>query len=353
MKAAIVTLISENFGNRLQNYAVQHVFEEKGFEVETLNNPFDERYNPFIQSIKDIIKNHFFYKKYEAQILRKKSFNDFEKKYIHYAKWWLNSKKHIIKLNDKYEYFICGSDQIWNPTSYRITAKNFLFFAERKKRIPLAPSFGVCDVPDERKNEFKDYLNGFDQLSIREKSGANIIKMLTGKEAEVLIDPTMMLSCNEWKKLSQRPRWFNEEKYILNYTLGEQYEKDKIEDLGTKYGLKVINLMDQSDKDIYSINPSNFLYLIQNCELVITDSFHGTVFSVLFDKPVIVMERKDYFVAMNTRLDNLLDLLKLGSRKFDTVFENGNFFEHEYFELYKIIELERSRVHSFINKVIQ
>lgn len=245
--------------------------------------------------------------KYGAEVKRERTFAIFDKKYVKFSHFWMNRPKDLKKASVYYDCFVCGSDQVWNPSTYNYGANNFAMFAGGgKKKITMAPSFGVTDFPAERKEEFATYLNSFSQLSIREKSGADIIRQLTGRDTQVVIDPTLMFKADEWEKIEECPSWLKNKKYLLTYTLGNQYQKEWIQQFAEKYNLDVINLMDQSNLDYYTVDPAGFLYLIHHCEIMVTDSFHGSVFSVLFDRPLVIMERKDEFVSMNTRLDNLV-----------------------------------------------
>ncbi len=350
-KAAIVTLTVANYGNRLQNLASQWVIESLGFEVETLHNPYDPNYSEWkhqlINKAKYVVGNS----RQKLNAKREKSFDCFDSMYIKYAPYWLNKNSHVRKLNERYDLFVCGSDQLWNPTTFNYGSNNFAMFAENRKKITLAPSFGVDEVPEARKMEFKNYLNTFRRLSVREKSGQDIIYALTGKESQIVIDPTLMINTVKWKEVSKKPEWFRNDKYILVYTLGNAYMIECVQKIAKQYGYKIINLMAQDNADYYCANPAHFLYLIQHCELMVTDSFHGSVFSILFNKPFVVMERKDEFVSMNTRLDNLLEMFCLKGRRFSKI-ENADLFHSNYEKAYEILEEKRKEAYNFVRKAV-
>lgn len=350
-KAAIVTLTVANYGNRLQNLATQWVIESFGYETETLHNPFELNYSRWkhqlINNIKRIVGN----KRQKLNAKREQSFDRFDSRYIKYAPFWLNNNKHIGKLNEYYDCFVCGSDQLWNPTTYNYGAKNFGMFAENKKKITMAPSFGVDKFPDERKEEFKEYLNTFKRLSVREKSGQDIIYALTGRESQVVIDPTLMIDRDKWEKIAKRPDWLSDKKYILLYALGDAYMAKWVQEVSERKAYEVINLMDCENGDYYCADPSQFLYLIQHCELMITDSFHGSVFSIIFNRPFVVMERKDKYVSMNTRLDNLLDMFGLVDRRFSLI-KDSDMFHIDYKHVYKILDEKRQEAYNFVKKAV-
>lgn len=350
-KVGIITLTGSNYGNRLQNYATQLVIEQMGFIVETFHNPFVRNYSYPCEIAKNIIKLLVGNKKKKNEVRREFQFKKFDKKYIKYSKYWLNNDKHIGKLNSIYDYFLCGSDQVWNPMTDNYGTRNFASFAEKNKRITMAPSFGVEEIPTNKKEIFKKMLNDFKYLSVREKSGAYIIKSLTNRDSTVVIDPTLMIDADKWRDISSRPSWMLDEKYILVYCLGDLYFNNWLSSLSNEYGYKIINIMDKN-LEFYAINPSHFVYLIEHCELMVTDSFHGSVFSLLFDRPFVVMERKDQYVSMNTRLDNLLSLFNLNDRKFHNI-DKDKLFCHNYEEAYNILEHEREKALNFLRVAFQ
>lgn len=119
----------------------------------------------------------------------------------------------------QYDAFVCGSDQIWNPF-YATTSKlAFLSFASSKS-IAFAPSFGVSSIPDSKKIELSSWIKKIDYLSVREEDGQKIIRELTGRNAEILLDPTMLLPQNQWNALSKKPHKELPEHYVVCYFLG-------------------------------------------------------------------------------------------------------------------------------------
>lgn len=350
-KAAIVTLTVPNYGNRLQNLATQWIFEEQGFQVETIHNPFEPQYSDVKHKMANIMKSIVGNRGQKLNVKRECAFNSFDKKYIKYSKYWINKKRDRKILDKYYDYFICGSDQLWNPSTYNYGANNFAMFTISKKKLTMAPSFGVEEFPKEREKEFREYLNSFEMLSVREETGKAIIKKLTGRDAEVVIDPTLMISSDKWLEIVEKPDWIEDKNYILCYFLGNQYMMDWVNELAKKDDYKVINLMDNSNKKIFCTNPAQFLYLIKNCKLMVTDSFHGSVFSILFQRPLVVMERKDSFVSMNTRLDNLLKMFKITNRKFSNITSNM-IYKTDYKEAFTILQQKRLEGEKFIRKML-
>lgn len=351
-KAAIVTLTVANYGNRLQNLATQWIFEELGYDVETIHNPYEPTYSETKHRLTNIIKKIIGNKRQKLNVFREDVFEAFDHKYVKYSRYWINDTAHRCVLDNNYDIFICGSDQLWNPTTENYGANNFAMFAKNNKKITMAPSFGVTEFPVSRAEEFKQYLNSFQYLSVREATGAQIIKELTGREATVVIDPTLMIQRKKWEQIETKPQWVGKDKYILCYALGSQYMMKWVQEIADKHNYKVINLMNNEDQRFYCTDPSEFLYLIHHCELMVTDSFHGAVFSILFEKPFVVMDRKDEFVSMNTRLDNLLEMFGIQNRRFSDITED-RLFEVDYEQAYAVLSGKRQEGNQFLMKALE
>lgn len=366
MKALIVTIndnVNFNYGNKLQNLAVINVLKRFGVDSDTLNFEYTKfsKFNELKISLKAcfmkltryrFVKNKKSRFYYEFEYNRKKNFKSFDAKYIR-----MHNDLTLTNSSD-YDFYVIGSDQVWNPDFFQYHKMKkyayLLSFCDDKKKICFSPSFGVSEIPDVWKEWFKKYLSLIPQISVRENDGVKIVKELTGKDAEVLIDPTLMVSSDEWKKYSLKPKNIKvDEKYILTYFLGnvsgEQY--GFIDNLSKKYGLKVINLLDKNNVDLYTVGVSEFIYLISHSEIVITDSFHACVFSILFDKPFYVYPRKSEFKDMSTRIISLLEKFDLMRKYSESGLEN-DIFEHEYTRSYQLLDIERKKASDFIKKSI-
>ena len=363
MKVAILTMSNGiNYGNRLQNYAVQKVLESVGCEVETIKNFTSQRITSKSDP-KRIIKYAlasiyekvpFVDIKFLNRILRNVNFNKFTKNYIKQTKYIITKDYIPTNICNMYDYFICGSDQIWNP-EFKINSEiDFLTFANKGQRIAYAPSFGVSKLPEYCIDSYKKWINEIDCLSVREQVGADIIKELTGRNAIVLVDPTLMLSKDEWLSIAKKPKIKLNKKYILTYFLGKKdnITENRINKIAKKYDLEVINLLDISHKFIYSADPSEFLWLINNSELVCTDSFHGSVFSLIFQKAFMVFERKDNFLSMNSRLDTLLAKFDMESRRESNIINEDEVFNIDFSKVNRIINNEKDKTFKYIKEAL-
>lgn len=319
MKIGIITINdNNNYGNRLQNYALQQ-FLYNEIKIEEVNSIwYDLKYTSKTKV------NIFSWKLWIKYLINWKNIREYLKNFylkdnirMYNIGKFTNkiSTKFDFKIKDnlgvEYDYFIVGSDQVWNPNFWSKKDNHanirFLKFAPKEKRIAYAASIAIPEIPKDKEKIFKDGLNEMKAISVREKTGADLVKNLTGREVPVVVDPTILLSKEEWQKIEMVPEWYNGEKYILTYFLGNP--SPIIENLAKKNNWKIYNLMDKSNLDLYASRVEEFVYLIEHAELVATDSFHACVFSILMNTPFLVVNRKEKGMAdMTSRIDTLLEL---------------------------------------------
>lgn len=225
----------------------------------------------------------------------------------------------------KYDCLICGSDQVWNPLihSKRNDPGFFLQFgSETCKRIAYAPSFGISVLPDEAKTNLKEYTDRFDALSVREKSGAEIMSGVCGRDVPVVLDPTMMADPSVWKKFDKMPVGMPNQ-YILVYRFGRMaYMEKQIKHIASELKLPVLEIpvsiesYGKGSKLLFGVGPEEFVSLIRNAKMVLTDSFHASVFSILNHTPFYTFLRqgKNEENNMNSRMENLLEMVGLQDR---------------------------------------
>lgn len=363
MKTAILTIDDHsNYGNRLQNYAMQNVLKRFG-DCQSLWWSVD--YDLFTKqhfSIKEKIKFLLNYKNYQKKVLydlpllelKKFQIKKFTEKYIDVKQVDLLD----AELENSYDFFITGSDQIWNPLFWfdkdKCAKAMFLQFCSSKKRIAYAASFGLSKIPNKYEKQFASYIESVEQISVRETSAAKIIKKLTGRDVPVVLDPTLMISAEQWASIEMRPEWYKGEKYFFTYFLGD-IPKSVLE-YAKKRNIKIYNLTDKRNVDIFTSRVEAFIYLIHHCELFCTDSFHGSVFAIQFRKPFIVMNRQEKGAPdMTCRIDNLLNTFNLNDRYFlfnseEKNLENALHPDYDNVEL--ILQRERENSIMFIKKAL-
>lgn len=329
MKVAIITITNgQNYGNRLQNYALQEILKKMNCTVETIylltyRDGYKTKtwYRNAIWLIKKFLHKPVYRFKYYQ--LRKKCFDIFNNKYITFSDIRMSDKRINRNIANDYDYFICGSDQVWNPNILSVKENikcHLACFASPEQRIAYAASFGINEIPGEMRDFLGKELKQFKAIGVREKIGEKIVKDCCGRDDTVtVLDPTMMLTSESWLRIANRPDYItsNYQKFIVTYFLGEESEllTDYIEEVSKKFNATVIRLNIEflSDDKIYNnehfcTSPDEFVWLIANSECVLTDSFHATVFSLLFHKPFCVFERKVEKRGnnMGSRIDTLL-----------------------------------------------
>lgn len=349
-KIAIVTKIDlNNYGNRLQNYALQEFLRNEfpNYEVITLNNMYSlnkskNSIDNILRRIKlclmRIIKNKSSKRKYNFNIFNKK-INISKRIYDDY---------HTYK-RDRLDFVILGSDQIWN---YNFDMPDIYFGKglNCKRVISYAASFGISILPTEKEKYYNERLMYVNSISVREIEGANIIKKITDRESEVLIDPTLLLTSERWELECAKPEKMCKKKYILTYFLGSISSKTQkaINDCAAENDCEVINVLD-CNSSFYNSGPSEFLYLEKNAFLICTDSFHSCVFSLIFNRPFVVFEREgENGNKMNSRIDTFLSKFELTDRRFDGEKITSNNLKHDYNHAYSVLKKEREKSLDFL-----
>lgn len=340
-KVAIVTIRDNtNYGNRLQNYGLAKTLERLNFKQYTI---WDKDENIKVR-VKKIIKN----------IL-----SVFVKKYRRLYKFEKFTYKNIRRVSyqdaKKFNCFVVGSDQVWN---YKLIDIDNTYFEAPKNSttISYAASLGGSELPKEYFPRYKKMVEGYKAISVREDAGKKIMEQVTGRnDISVLIDPTLLLSSEEWNKISCKPKGLKNEKYILCYFLGNPSKEtiEEIQRVAKEKNYVIINLMDEEGK-FYSCGPCEFLYLEKNAELICTDSFHSSVFALIYNRPFVIFERKDKFLGnMNSRLDTLIDKFHLKNRKYNGKNITEENLKHDYTEAYKILEEERKKSMNFLKNSLE
>lgn len=336
-KVGIITFTDgDNYGQRLQNLAVQELIREFGFEPYTIrqDKSLRKRLRFAKKKMKDFLSGMWYVKRKRHSIFLK-----FDKDFICYYTHSISEKCMNKFPEQDFSFFLVGSDQVWSPYSGDVNATMFLQFTDVAKRIPIAPSMACEDIPFDWRETYKRYLSDFKYLSVRETRGAELIHELVGKKAEVLIDPTLMFNGVFWEKYERKPVWLKKSDYMLCYFLGDGETKDSITELNGKYNYTVINLL-KDDRCIAS-GPSEFIYLIHHAKVVITDSYHGSIFSLLYGVPLVIKTRKGNSVQMTSRFDTLIEKFHL------KLLEDGTVVGSDF---YTLIDVEREKEINYLKE---
>ena len=359
-KIGIVTLHGYgNYGNKLQNFALKEVSQSLGFETYTLVitnekqsiNIYKDKLIKLMQTspsklIKTLIDKNNNQKIFEENKklvdLRTKIFKEFSKKYLGEQFVRIsNDNMHIIQ--SEYEYFITGSDQVWNPVYISEMHNYFLTFAKEEQRIAYAPSLSCSEIPAIHREKYRNWLNGMSKISVREEEGARIIKELIGIDVPVLLDPTLLINKEKWLSIAKKAKNRPEHGYILTYFLGEISKEDKsyIKKISFENEMDIINLADVHDIEAYATGPEEFIDYINSASVFFTDSFHGCVFSILLETPFVDYERKTRVATMYSRIETLLNKFDLKNRKIENL--EGDLFNMDFSHVPQILELERNK----------
>lgn len=313
-KIGIITVYGENnYGNKLQNYASIKIFENLGYNPETIR-VFQSRMNLSTKEnvkmfIKKIISNLPQKKYLKYQYIKEEKFINFSKRYLNITERFSTSNIPIQFL-DKYNYLSVGSDQVWNDTDFNTYDLEYFLLqgVENTRKIALSPSFGKTFIKSENISIFKKSLSEFHALSCREKDGVQLIESLINKKCTLLIDPTMVLTSEEWRSIQKKPEWIKSNRFTVCYFLGgiERHYK-RINKECKEKSLDIIDVLNKKNVS-YTTSPEEFIYLINNAEVVYTDSFHACVFSILFNKEFVVYHRSNQESEMESRIKNLLHI---------------------------------------------
>lgn len=352
MKIGLVTICDPvpNFGNKLQNYAGVTVLKSLGAEVHTLV-PQPQRDISGLYLRRTVNRLAFCkLSNRQKEWIRYCRFYEFDKKYLNFSTELLEGQNP----QENYDYFVVGSDQVWNPIWYTELKKEafLLTFAKPEQKVCLSPSFGSSALQEGWKEHFAKWLPTFPRISVREEAGAQIVKELTGQTAQVLIDPTLMLTVSQWRSIQHRSNARKKGRpYLLKYFIGGQTDaaRQEIQSIAREHNLEICELLCEDQPKPYETGPREFLDLLDHADLICTDSFHGIVFSLLFDKPFVVYDRDGNGGGMESRIITLLSTFQLQDRMPGCV-PKEKLFEHSYEKAYEILKDKRREAWQFLKQ---
>lgn len=326
MKKAILVTLYEvcNYGTALQAYASQKVLEQLNIENEILNYKLKRlsKKNLFVSAKeKKSVKGKIYsilsvlYRMIPNLIIRK-IFSNFRKEYLVLTKDMYDGLESLKQNYPNADVYITGSDQVWNSEyNTGIDRVFFLDFLPKTiKKISYAASIGMDDFREKEKQEIKKLLSSYTAISVREKSAQEAIEKL-GLEAKLVVDPTLLLNKEEWKKIATKR--LVKEKYLLLYILGRDKNLVKYaEKIASQKGLKIVKVgldfiySKKVDRSFSYASPNEFLSLFLYSDYVVTNSFHGLSFATNFHKQLAIVLPKTY----SARLTSFLEYLNLEDR---------------------------------------
>lgn len=378
MKIGIITILKvNNYGAELQAFATQAVLKHMGYDAEIIDYLFYK--NPaFIKTHCSAPLFRSTLKKQLAEFLypllsrlrnmgnktalnrRENRFRNFHKKNTSMSETY-RSIDELYKAQMNYDVYLTGSDQVWNPGIYSSIAPYFLDFAPTGcKRIAYAASFGVSAIPMQARKYYKKHLQAYDAIGVREKDAVELVKTLAHKESKWVLDPTLLLDKETWLKIAS-PVEVNEP-YILLYELTPcKYIRELAEYINKTYDWQIIRICKNANSDykdgriinIVDAGPAEFLYLFSKASLIITNSFHGSAFSINFQRPfytVLPLRKQN-----NSRQRSLLEMFKLTDR---LLVEGDKYpchknLEIDYQPIVGILLQERAKSIQFLKNAIE
>lgn len=329
MKVALMSFHNAaNYGASMQAYALERYLLDNGIDCEYINYVNETRRHMYSMSF--LIMDSLRKKKFGAAVkyavgspflnLRKVRFNHFYKKNLKQTKKVYRTSQDASELNNLYDYFIIGSDQVWALENNGGDMAFLLdFVADDRKKISYSSSFGLAKIEDGYKEKYAKCLKGFHSLAVRETVGQRIVKELTGRDAELVVDPVFLLSKQQWEGIMP-PRKRNE-KYVFSYT---NTDRQILDFLSTGYSMgdrkhyilsshtRPADFINNKVRVKYCMPPQEFLRVIYDADLVVTASFHCMALSILFNKPFVVLLMGDK--GKDERLVGLLTQLGLIGR---------------------------------------
>ena len=365
-KLSVITVLNTvNYGSALQTFATQKYFTDKGFEVEFVDYwRKDQKTEARIENIKKDKKDSL--KKWLKKPIRdfleiksikasEKVFRGFITQKINLTSQTYSSFEELKEDCPEADIYVTGSDQMWNSGWNQGIEKSFFLecVPEDKKRIAYATSIGKTEFDENEAKEIIPYIRKYDLITLREQSAVDLLKKYD-IESSLVLDPTLMLGRESWEKYI--PRMDNNKKYLLVYQLHNEHADASFDDAVKKIAkhkkLDIIRVTySYSDikvgKKLVLPDVFEFLALIKNAEFIVTDSFHGTAFSINFNKQMAVVYPKKF----STRMDNILNITGLKNRRYvnrDTVEKWDD--RIDYSIVNNILEDKRKQINSVIDK---
>ncbi len=329
-KVGIITIHRiNNYGSVLQAYALQRACEELGYKAKIIDYCFPNGFhahNRYATATDSQPNEPTWIKALFALALKRqhKGIGAFVKRYQHLSEKQYHLPDELKKDAPVYDVYITGSDQLWNPRHCNGDPSFMLHFApDNAVKMSYAASIGTNEIPEELLPLYKELLGRYSKIAVREKSGIEVIRNLTGKEAAVVLDPTLLLDSKQWNEIAKNKRPFKG-KYILCYFLNYSfnafpYVDDLAREMQKQTGYEIVRVARPphylgEPRTHYRVgaSPEEFLSLVRDSEMVLTTSFHGTAFAVNYGKPVLTVVKDRN--ASDSRQVSLMESLGLNDQ---------------------------------------
>ncbi|MDC2771563.1 polysaccharide pyruvyl transferase family protein [Bacteroides ovatus] len=319
MKIGILTMHKVvNYGSALQAYALQHFLKDNGFECEIIDYVFTNSPHGLKNWLRYLLKRNF---------ISDMKFRHFWKENFILSKRCFKEKEELSDFSCKYDVYLTGSDQVWNP-NHNGDELTFMFNfikSSTARKVSYASSFSTGVIPLHMEEKYRELLSRYSTISVREENALSLIKKLIGKDATWVCDPTLLIGEKTWKELAKKSRLMIKGPYVLFYILTYAYNPyPEVECIiqqvqkrykGSKFVFLNGKVADKRRRDsvvINNVSPYEFISLIENAEFIVTTSFHGTAFAINFRKPFYSVIQSD--LLLDNRMFSLLHRLGLDDR---------------------------------------
>ena len=334
MKIGIITVHRHyNYGSALQAWALQKVIEKMcpGATVEFIDYKYPNKFHKdnlkrsLLYKIKKFawtVRDYFFRRKF----VQEKRFRDFQKNYLRVSQDSYPDYESLEQNPPIYDLYVTGSDQVWNPVTLKNDPAFYCAFTSSGRKIAYSASFTIDKFPPATEKVIRNWVQAYSYIGIRERSGLNILQQLNLGDDVVVqntCDPTLLLSDADYAEVYRASRIKVDTDYILVYNLNYAFNNhpaidDAINIVQKQYNIPVIILgnpkiaINGPHKSLFSIGPSEFVYLFKHAKYVVTSSFHGIMFSIVFRKPFVAIVPSTK--VNDKRLSDALSMLGLSSR---------------------------------------
>lgn len=378
MKVGILTILNvNNYGAELQCCALYRKLQQLGYDAEVINylfgihpeHVFDGEKRtvpiPLKQLIKvkllPVVQNMFCMFHQKNKRLRIKRFDEFHAKYNHLTSTVYPSVKSLYEAKFNYDVLCIGSDQVWNyMKGYSLEPFFACFDKNNTKKITYASSIGLSSLSVEAEQVFKKELASFAYISVREQQASEILEKLLNRKIDVVLDPTLILNKQEWIEVAKYDMC-PKEKYLLVYIVTIKpcdYVLTLARHIAKQRNLKIVRICrdaypEHSGSDVEEIltaGPSDFVGLFSKAEFVVTNSFHGTVFSINFSKPFYSVIKSHH--STNSRLTSILKKLGLEDRIVPVGSQLPMISDIDFSDPSAKLEAERKLSIEYINKAL-
>lgn len=331
----------KNYGSGLQAFALQETITRLGYDVNLIN--YRKFYSPEPSPIKRLVKKILQYTvAYFSDKVYDRVVNNtvvYQKRYLRETAMFTNSVE-LENISGGYDCLVYGSDQIWAPNVYTPIYMG-AHVQKDVRKISYAASIGLNDIPEDLVETYKSNLSSYYSVAVREQEGKDLLKSKCNIDSTVVLDPTLMIDADTYRSM-QRPVKGVKGKYIFCYFLNKEHKyKEKVQDYARKHNLQIIGTSDKEDdamwmKRLANIGADQFIWLINNAETVFTDSYHGSIFSLLLHKNLWTYVRfaEDNPICQNSRIRQLQNNFNLSHRVITAEHEidDSKMIDYDYFE---------------------